>query len=335
MREAMLYERFEGQGVRCGLCAHRCSIKPGQKGICGVRENREGTLHTLVYGKAVSAAVDPIEKKPLYHFHPGATAFSIATVGCNFSCQFCQNADISQAPREGSRWERWSKDLPPEQVVRLAKRQRCETIAYTYTEPTIFFEYAHDCAVLASQEGIKNVFVSNGYMTSEALDTIGENLHAANIDLKGSDVFYRQLCGARMQPVMDSIAKMRGMGVWVEVTTLIVPGRNDDDHTLRSIADFLVSVDPDIPWHISRFTPRYKLLDAPPTPVSTLHRVADIGYEVGLRYVYAGNVPGDKYEHTRCPKCGQICIHRYGYHIQNLMDGIKCPMCGYELAVVI
>ena len=335
MREAMLYERFEGQGVRCGLCAHRCSIKPGQKGICGVRENREGTLHTLVYGKAVSAAVDPIEKKPLYHFHPGATAFSIATVGCNFRCQFCQNADISQAPREGSRWERWSKDLPPEQVVRLAKRQRCETIAYTYTEPTIFFEYAHDCAVLASQEGIKNVFVSNGYMTSEALDTIGENLHAANIDLKGSDVFYRQLCGARMQPVMDSIAKMRGMGVWVEVTTLIVPGRNDDDHTLRSIADFLVSVDPDIPWHISRFTPRYKLLDAPPTPVSTLHRVADIGYEVGLRYVYAGNVPGDKYEHTRCPKCGQICIHRYGYHIQNLMDGIKCPTCGYELAVVI
>jgi pyruvate formate lyase activating enzyme len=335
MKEAMLYQKLDEQSVRCGLCAHRCSIKPGKKGVCGVRENHDGTLYTLVYGKAISAAVDPIEKKPLFHFYPGAKAFSIATVGCNFRCAFCQNADISQAPREQPGWEQWSKDLPPQEVIRLAQRNSCQTIAYTYTEPTVFFEYAYDCAVLASQAGIQNIFVTNGYMTPEALETIGQDLHAANVDLKGSDDFYKELCGARMQPVLDAIAQMHEMGVWVEVTTLVIPGYNDDDTTLRSIADFLVSLDPDIPWHISRFLPHYKLLDAPPTPVSTLHHAAEIGYQAGLRYVYAGNIPGDQYEHTRCPECGQICIHRYGYHIRNLMDGRKCPTCGYELALVI
>ncbi|MBN1934237.1 MAG: AmmeMemoRadiSam system radical SAM enzyme [Anaerolineae bacterium] len=340
MREAMLYQKLDDNAVRCMLCAHHCLIHPGKTGICGVRENREGVLYTLVYGKTISAAVDPIEKKPLYHFYPGAMAFSIATVGCNFSCRFCQNADISQAPRDHPRalsedgWG-WDRDLAPEQVVRMAQRERCQTIAYTYTEPTIFFEYANDCAVLASQAGIKNIFVSNGYMTAEALDTIGDNLHAANIDLKGSDAFYRSLCGARQQPVLDSIAKMRQMGVWVEVTTLVVPGHNDDEETLRAIAEFLASVDPDMPWHVSRFIPCYKLLDAPPTPESTLHRAVEIGYAAGLRYVYAGNVPGSPYEHTRCPECGQICIHRHGYAIRNLMKGKKCPTCGYELAVIL
>ena len=336
MQEAMLYERLEEQKVRCLLCAHRCLIKPGNTGICGVRENRQGTLYSLVYGKAISAAVDPIEKKPLYHYYPGSTAFSIATVGCNFRCQFCQNADISQAPRERSEWASWSQELSPEQVVQLAQRERCQTIAYTYTEPTVFFEYAYDCALLASQAGLKNVFVSNGFMTPQALDTIGENLHAANIDLKGSDAFYKELCGGRQQPVLDTIVKMHGMGVWVEVTTLIIPGYNDDEQTLRSIAEFLTSVDPTIPWHISRFSPRYNLMDAPPTPVRTLHRAAEIGYESGLQYVYAGNVPGDRYEHTRCPKCGSISIHRYGYHIRNLMvNGNQCPTCGHRLAVVV
>ena len=336
MKEARLYERLEEGSVRCALCAHRCTIRPGKKGICQVRENHEGTLYTLVYGRTISAAVDPIEKKPLYHFYPGSTAFSIATVGCNFTCTFCQNADISQAPRERADWQGWAQDMSPEQVVRLARRERCRSIAYTYTEPTVFFEYAQDCAQLATPESIKNVFVSNGYMTGEALEAIGDDLHAANIDLKGSDAFYHKLCGGRQQPVLDSIAKMREMGVWVEVTTLVIPGHNDDEGTLREIADFLVSVDPDIPWHLSRFGPRYKLLDAPPTPVETLHRAAEIGYQVGLRYVYAGNVPGDRYEHTRCPECGQICIHRLGYQIRNLMpDGVTCPTCGYKLAIVV
>jgi pyruvate formate lyase activating enzyme len=334
-REAMLYEKLDERSVRCALCAHRCTIKEGRQGICGVRENRGGSLNTLVYGKTISAAVDPIEKKPLYHFLPGATAFSIATVGCNFHCQFCQNADISQAPRERPAWGDWSRKLGPTQVVALAQHKGCETIAYTYTEPTIFFEYAYDCAVLATPTGIKNVFVTNGYMTPEALDTIGENLHAANIDLKGSDDFYKALCGARMQPVLDSIARMREMGVWVEVTTLVIPGRNDDEETLCAIATYLASVEIDIPWHVSRFTPRYKLLDVPPTPVSTLHRAADIGYAAGLHYVYVGNVLNSPYEHTRCPECGQICIHRQGYFIQNLLRGKTCPTCGYELAIVI
>jgi pyruvate formate lyase activating enzyme len=335
MKEAMLYQKLDDGVVRCALCAHRCRIAPGRAGICAVRENHQGTLTSSVYGRSISAAVDPIEKKPLYHFHPGARAFSIATVGCNFSCAFCQNADISQAPREGRAWETWARDLPPEQVVRAAQRERCATIAYTYTEPTVSFEYAYDCSALAAEAGIKNIFVTNGYMTGEALETIGGNLHAANVDLKGSDAFYRRLCGARQGPVLDAIRTMREMGVWVEVTTLVIPGHNDDEGTLRDIAAFLVSVDPDIPWHLSRFGPRYKLLDAPPTPVSTLHRAAEIGYEAGLRYVYAGNVPGDAYEHTRCPECGQICIHRYGYTIRNLMDGRRCPTCNYELAVVI
>ncbi|MBN1580538.1 MAG: AmmeMemoRadiSam system radical SAM enzyme [Anaerolineae bacterium] len=335
MREAMLYEKLGEQSVRCVLCAHRCVLKVGKKGLCGVRENRDGTLYTLVYGKSISAAVDPVEKKPLYHFYPGTTAFSIATVGCNFRCDFCQNADISQAPRERPNWEDWSRDLPPQQVVALAGQEGCQSIAYTYTEPTVFFEYAYDCATLATAAGIQNVFVSNGYMTPEMLDTIGEHLHAANIDLKGSDEFYRTLCGARMQPVLDSIARMHEMGVWVEVTTLVIPGRNDDEETLRAIAEFLVSVDVDIPWHVSRFTPRYKLLDVPPTPVSTLHRAAEIGYAAGLRYVYVGNVLNSPYEHTRCPECGQICIRRQGYSIQNLLRGKKCPTCGYELAIVI
>jgi len=335
MKEAMLYQKLDDGAVRCALCAHRCRIAPGKAGICAVRENREGMLYSQVYGRSISAAVDPIEKKPLYHFYPGARAFSIATVGCNFSCAFCQNADISQAPREGRAWETWARDLPPEQVVHAARRERCTTIAYTYTEPTVFFEYAYDCSVLATEAGLKNIFVTNGYMTAEALDVIGENLHAANVDLKGSDEFYRRLCGARQGPVLDAIRKMREMGVWVEVTTLVIPGHNDDEATLRDIAAFLASVDPDMPWHLSRFGPRYKLLDAPPTPVSTLHRAAEIGYQAGLRYVYAGNVPGDTYEHTRCPECGQICIHRYGYTIRNLMDGRKCPTCNYELAVVL
>ena len=335
MKEAMLYQKLDDGAVRCALCAHRCRIAPGKTGICAVRENREGTLYSQVYGRSISAAVDPIEKKPLYHFYPGARAFSIATVGCNFVCAFCQNADISQAPREGRAWETWARDLPPEQVVRAAQRERCTTIAYTYTEPTIFFEYAYDCSVLAAKAGLKNIFVTNGYMTAEALEAIGENLHAANVDLKGSDAFYKKLCGARQGPVLDAIRRMREMGVWVEVTTLVIPGHNDDEATLRDIAAFLASVDPDMPWHLSRFGPRYKLLDAPPTPVSTLHRAAEIGYQAGLRYVYAGNVPGDAYEHTRCPECGQICIHRYGYTIRNLMDGRRCPTCNYELAIVI
>jgi pyruvate formate lyase activating enzyme len=337
MHEAMLYEKLKDSAVRCGLCAHRCKIQPGKLGICAVRENHDGTLYTLVYGQSISAAVDPIEKKPLYHFLPGATAFSIATAGCNFRCLFCQNADISQLSKEGGqRWSRYARDLPPERVVSLAASYGCATIAYTYTEPTIFFEYAYDTARLASQQGIKNIFVTNGFMTPEMLEVIGSDLHAANVDLKAfTDRFYKRLCSGRLQPVLDSIARMHEMGVWVEVTTLLIPGENDDEGELRELAAWLAALDPDVPWHISRFHPDYKMRDHPPTPVGSIHRAVEIGYQAGLRYVYAGNVPGDPHEHTRCPSCGAVAIERHAYHIRNRMaKGDKCPQCGETLAVV-
>jgi pyruvate formate lyase activating enzyme len=334
MKEAMLYDKLEDNEVRCALCAHRCLIKPGRLGICGVRENRGGTLYSLVYAQAISANVDPIEKKPLYHFLPGTGAFSIATVGCNFRCDFCQNADISQASKGGG-WGRWGQELAPEQVVDLAQKYRCASIAYTYTEPTIFFEYAYDTAQIATERGIKNVFVTNGYMTEEALREIEPYLDAANVDLKGfTDEFYRRLCGAQLQPVLDSIRLMHQMGVLVEVTTLIVPGHNDSDEELHQIAQFLADISLDLPWHISRFVPHYKMTDVPPTPVETLHRAAEIGYETGLRYVYAGNVPGDRYESTYCPNCGEIAIQRFGYHTRVKLDGDRCKNCGYQLALV-
>ena len=337
MREAMLYEKLNNGMVRCNLCAHRCKIQAGKLGLCAVRENREGRLHTLVYGQSISAAIDPIEKKPLYHFLPGSQAFSIATAGCNFNCSFCQNADISQLAREGSQdWKRHSRDLPPEAVVSLAASYNCATIAYTYTEPTIFFEYAYDTARLASRQGIKNIFVTNGFMTPELLDTIGSDLHAANVDLKAfTNRFYKKLCGGRLQPVLDSIVKMHQLGVWVEVTTLLIPGENDDEQELGEIAGWLAALDPNIPWHISRFHPAFKMRSHPPTPVSSIHRAVEIGRAAGLNYIYTGNVPGDVYQHTVCPTCKAVTIERSGYHVRNkLVDGNICPQCGAALTII-
>jgi pyruvate formate lyase activating enzyme len=332
-KEAMLYEKLDKGLVRCALCAHRCTIKPGRLGICAVRQNVGGTLYTLVYGQAIAVHVDPIEKKPLYNFLPGTRSFSIATVGCNFRCSFCQNADISQAPREGVSLQ--AEEFHPEQVVAAARKYACDSIAYTYTEPTVFFEYAYDTAQLAYQEGIKNIFVTNGYMTLEALEQLGSHLDAANVDLKSfSDRFYRRICGARLQPVLDTIRAMHEHGVWVEITTLLVPGLNDGDDELGEIARFIADVDPDMPWHISRFTPNYKMRDRPATTVESIHRAAAIGRDAGLNYVYVGNVPGDLYENTLCPSCGAVAIGRIGYHTTLNLDGNRCRSCGRELAVV-
>jgi pyruvate formate lyase activating enzyme len=332
----MLYETLSDGSVRCALCAHRCHVNPGGRGICRVRENRDGSLYSLVYGEAVSAAADPIEKKPLYHFLPGTQAFSIAAVGCNFRCDFCQNADISQASKGQGSWKGWARPLSPQAVVDLAQQQRCASIAYTYTEPTVFFEYAYDTAVLATPQGIKNIFVTNGFMTAQALDVIGKDLHAANVDLKSfREESYRRLCGGHLQPVLDSIQKMHHDGVWVEVTTLLIPGENDGDEELRDIARFLARTDPDIPWHISRFIPHYRMQDHSLTPVESIHRAVEIGYQEGLHYVYAGNVPGDRYEHTRCPHCGEVVVHRRGYRTQSQLDGTSCPACAQELAFVV
>jgi len=314
------------------LCAHHCRIDPGEVGKCGVRQNREGVLYTLVYGCPVSTAVDPIEKKPLFHFLPGSLSYSLATVGCNFTCRFCQNADISQMPHEQGRIV--GRRMAPEQVVRNALESGCASISYTYTEPTVFYEYARDCARLATAAGLKNVFVTNGYMTAETLADIDGDLHAANVDLKSfSDAFYRELVGARLRPVLSTIRRLWESGVWVEVTTLLIPGRNDSEGELRAIADFLVSVSPDLPWHVSRFYPQYRLLDVPPTPLGSVERAVRIGKEAGLHYVYAGNVPGHSSESTRCPQCGRLLVRRAGLRTLDLgLAGERCPACGYQVA---
>ncbi len=330
MKEARFYDKIDGK-VKCRLCRHECVIAPGKRGICGVRENIDGKLYSLVYGKAVSYHVDPIEKKPLYHFLPRSQSFSFATVGCNFSCLHCQNWEISQKKNS----EPPGIELPPEEIVRLAEEYRCESISYTYTEPTIFYEYAYDTAKLASEKGIKNVFVTNGYTGEEALREISKYLDAANIDLKGfTEEFYRKICGARLEPVLENIRLYYELGVWIEVTTLIIPGYNDDEEQLRGIARFLAEINPDIPWHVTRFHPDYQLTTASATPVDTLRKAREIGREEGLRYVYIGNVPGEG-ENTYCPACGALLIRRYGYNVEvvNLKKD-RCGKCGEKIAGV-
>jgi pyruvate formate lyase activating enzyme len=331
IREAMLWDPMGEETVACRLCAHRCVIKPGRRGVCAVRENRDGRLVTLVYGEVIAAHVDPIEKKPLYHFFPGSTALSVATPGCNFRCGFCQNWQISQSPRRKD-GRIAGEPFPPEAVVRAAVDEGCRSISYTYTEPTIFFEYAHDTARLARSAGLANNFVTNGYMTAEALEAVRPALDAANVDLKAfRDETYKEVCGARLEPVLDSIRRMKALGIWVEVTTLVVPGLNDGTEELEAIAGFIASVDPDIPWHVSRFHPDYEYTDAPATPVSTLRAAAEAGRRQGLRYIYVGNVPGES-EDTSCRVCGAVLIRRRGFAvIANLLVDSRCPTCGTVL----
>lgn len=332
-KEAILWERLDGKRVHCFLCAQECRIHPGRTGVCGVRENREGTLYTLVYGEVVALNVDPIEKKPLFHFLPGTQALSLATVGCNLRCRFCQNADISQASR-GREWSVHGEPLAPERAVELALEYRCASIAYTYTEPTIFMEYALAIAPLAMEAGLANIFVTNGFMTPQAREVIGPYLHAANVDLKAfSDHYYRQLCGARLEPVLDTIRDLHRRGVAIEVTTLIIPEENDSPHELREIAGFIASVSPDVPWHLSRFYPTYRLTERPPTPVETLRRAAEIGHHAGLRYVYLGNVPGEP-EDTLCPHCETPVIRRGAYETTIEEEAERCPGCAARLPVV-
>jgi len=288
-------------------------------------------LRTRIYGRLVSAAVDPIEKKPLSHYHPGSACFSVATVGCNLRCRFCQNASISQYGGEGPpAGEPWT----PQQVVDAARRSRCRSIAFTYTEPTIGMEFARDTGLLARQAGVGTVFVTNGFMTPAAVEVAAEFLDAANVDLKSAhDSFYRRTCKARLAPVLESIAGLAAAGIWLEVTTLVVPGLNDSARELRKIADFLASVSHSIPWHISAFHPTYQMTDRPRTPVSTLRRAYELGREAGLRYVYVGNVHGDRGESTYCSQCGRQLIRRYGYSLRQItLDEDRCPDCGETVA---
>jgi len=334
MKEAILYKKLSDNKVCCNLCAHYCTITDGKQGVCHVRENRDGTLYSMVYGRAIARHVDPMEKKPLFHFYPGSTAYSIGTPGCNFHCQWCQNWEISQMPRE--QHFIMGDEATPEQIVYDAKRAGCRSIAYTYTEPTIFFEYAYDTARLAHENGLTNIYITNGYMTEEMLETFHPYLDAANVDLKAfRDTTYQKYVGARLQPVLNSLKTMKQLGIWIEVTTLVIPDINDDPIELRDAADFVVDeLGEETPWHISRFFPSYKMTDVPPTPVTTLQKARDIGLEAGLRYVYEGNIPGEV--NTLCHACGHLLIRRSGYSIlENHVgqDGC-CPHCSTQVAGV-
>lgn len=328
MHEAFFWESLSDQKVKCTLCPHFCIIKNNRKGVCGVRQVINGELKTLVYGNAVAYHIDPIEKKPIFHMMPGSKSFSIATSGCNMKCAFCQNASISQVSKShGDLF--MQHELFPDQVVIIAKENNCASISYTYTEPTIFFEYAFETAREAQKHGIKNIFVSNGYMTAEAIDTISPFLDAINIDLKSfSNATYKRVMGASLQPVLDAIKQYHKHGIWIELTTLIVPGMNDSDDELKQIAEFIVGVDSMIPWHISRFHPDFKMTDRSSTSIERMQTAMKIGQQAGLKYIYAGNLPGNNYESTYCGECTSLLIDRYGFQVKkNFMQDGKCPTC--------
>ncbi len=328
-KQAFLYEKLEDDSVKCNLCNHRCKIKAGKRGICKVRENREGTLFSLVYGRLVAINIDPIEKKPLFHLLPSSRSFSIATCGCNFKCSFCQNADIAQVT-DISRFSFRSKTVSPEQIVESAIENQCKSISYTYTEPTVFFEFAYDTAKLATQKGLKNIFVTNGYMTPEALAMISPYLDAANVDLKAyTDQFYKDQCKARLEPVKQTLKLMKEKGVFVEVTTLVIPGLNDSPKELEGIAHFISKeLGGETPWHVSRFHPTHRLVDRGPTRVETLEKARDIGLKAGLKYVYTGNVPGRGAEDTICYNCGETVIKRAGFQVLGTaLNKGKCKFC--------
>ena len=329
-KEAMLYEKLENDRVHCYLCAHQCRILPPQFGVCGVRQNVDGKLYTLVYGDVIAAQTDPVEKKPLYHFLPGTSSYSIATIGCNFSCGFCQNWRISQKSKKDIS-NSAEIEMLPMHVVRNATECGSASISYTYTEPTIFFEYAYDTARLAKEIGIYNIFVTNGYMTEQAIDTILPFLDAANIDLKSfRKEYYVKNCKARLQPVLDTIKRMKDRGIWIEITTLVIPGENDSRAELEDIAGFISVIDKNIPWHISRFHPDYKFGDYTETPPDTLEKALKIGKDCGLRYVYMGNVSGG--QDTYCHNCNQLLVKRSFLGIEkfNISDD-KCQFCRAEI----
>ncbi|MCM8798897.1 MAG: AmmeMemoRadiSam system radical SAM enzyme [Candidatus Omnitrophica bacterium] len=334
MKEAGFYEKLNNNKVRCFLCSHRCLIAEGKRGICGVRENRGGVLFSLVYGKLISQHIDPIEKKPFFHFFPGSTAYSIATVGCNFKCDFCQNYEISQIVRD--RNQILGEEVSPREIVETALKCGCQSISYTYTEPTIAYEYYKEVMKIAKENGLHNNFVTNGYMTGEMLkDTYGY-LEAANVDLKSFDnEFYKKICGAKLEAVLETLKIMKEMNIWLEITTLIIPGLNNSEEEIKKCAEFIYSLGEDIPWHISRFYPHYRMSHLPPTPVSTLRRAREIGLETGLKYVYIGNLPGDEGENTYCYNCREPLILREGFFVRkiNLVKD-RCPKCGFKIDIV-
>lgn len=335
MEKAILYEKLIDNKARCLACSHQCLISDGNTGICGVRQNKDGELYLLVYGKPVSVNVDPIEKKPLFHFLPGSKIFSLGTWGCNFGCLFCQNYDISQASKTDNfnLFEEPPKEWLPERIVKFCVDHRLFSIAYTYNEPTVWAEYAYDIMKLARKKGIKNVWVSNGFFSDKTLELVAPYLDAINIDLKSfSEEFYQKICFGRLEPVKENIKKIHELGIWEEITTLVIPGLNDSEEELTVIARFLFEISPSLVWHLSAFYPAYKMMNIPPTPFETLKKGYEIGKRVGLKYVYTGNIANFQYESTYCPNCHNILIKRWGLELlENHLKNGACPYCHTKL----
>lgn len=337
MKEALLYKKLKNKAVECQNCAHYCKILPKKRGICQVRENVDGKLYVLNYKKICALEIDPIEKKPFFHFFPGSKSLSIASVGCNFSCLACQNWHISQAPKINPN-DIWGEEIPPETIVELAKKNNCPSISYTYTEPTIFSEYALECMKLAKENGLKNNWVSNGYFSKELFKKIYRFLDAINVDLKSfEDEFYRKYCGARLQPVLDNLQRIKEKGIWLEITTLVIPTLNDKVEIFEKIARFIKEkLGDETPWHVTQFCAAisWQLQHLPDTPQETLIQAREIGKREGLKFVYTGNIPGLEGENTYCPKCQTIAIRRIGYFVQRLDENGKCPKCKENLFII-
>ncbi len=333
-KEAILYEKI-GKSLNCKICERRCLISEGKKGFCNMRENVEGMLYTLNYAAASSIAVDPIEKKPLFHFYPGSTVLSLGSVGCNFRCKQCQNWNISQAELENSSL----REITPDDAVELALNYNCKSIAWTYNEPTMWLEYTIDSAVLAKKAGLKTVYVTNGYMTEESLEKIGPHLDAANVDLKGmSEQFYKELCDAKMQPVLDNIKRIYDKKIHMEVTNLMIPGYNNSEDDIKALVNFIVDeVGVDVPIHFTKFFPYYQLRHVPPTGVADLEKAYKIAKYAGMKYVYLGNVPSGTGENTYCYSCGDLLVEREGFQIitDNLKNSAKCPNCGIDIDIIV
>ncbi|MFC1643101.1 AmmeMemoRadiSam system radical SAM enzyme [Myxococcota bacterium] len=318
------------QGVRCGLCPHSCRVADGERGLCGVRENREGRYYTLVYGRPGAVHLDPIEKKPFYHVLPGQTALSLGAPGCNLECRFCQNWDISQARPEEVR----TYLAPPEQIVALAKKRKAPTIACTYSEPTVWAEFVLDIGRAAQKAGLRTLMVSNGFIQAQPMTDLQAVLSAVKIDLKAfTSAFYRRMCRGQLRPVLDTLRLLAKRGTWTEIVVLTIPGHNDTEREIRGLARFVRSeLGPDVPLHFSRFRPAYRLKNVPRTPITTLERARHVAQDEGLRFVYVGNVPGHPANHTYCPGCQNPIIRRTGMAVlENQLANGECPHCSRRI----
>lgn len=336
MREAMLYEKIGKQTVKCHVCNHYCTIVDSQRGFCGVRENKDGKLYSLNYAKIIAQHIDPIEKKPLFHFLPGTFSYSISAIGCNFRCAQCQNWEISQAAKLYTN-EIPGEKVSPKEIVAQAIKNNCPSISYTYTEPTVFIELALETMKIAKEKKIKNVWVSNGYMSHETIDFIAPYLDAINVDLKFfTEENYQKVCQAKLQPVLENLKEIRKRNIWLEITTLLIPKVTDKDKQIEKMANFIKKeLGDDVPWHISRFHPDYQMIDKEITPDESLNQAYEIGKKFGLKYIYVGNVLNDQRENTYCPKCDELNIIREGYDIQRLDKNGKCPRCGESLNLIL